>query len=163
MERILISSGGYKKVKQELENLKKERPEIIQSIKDAREEKNLNENAGYDAARERQGLLEARITHIESRMGVFEVIDLNTMEGTKVAFGATVELENIETEEKKTYTILGPDEADFEKGSISILSPVARAILGKEAGDEAIVDAPGKFQKEKSFSNFYPLKKLFLS
>ena len=75
MERILISSGGYKKVKQELENLKKERPEIIQSIKDAREEGDLSENAGYDAARERQGLLEARITHIESRMGVFEVID----------------------------------------------------------------------------------------
>ena len=97
-------------------------------------------------------MLEARITHIESRMGVFEVIDLNTMEGTKVAFGATVELENIETEEKKTYTILGPDEADFEKGSISILSPIAKTILRKKTRNEAIVDAPGEKIKYKILS-----------
>ncbi len=149
MERILISQSGYKKVKQELENLKKERPEVIQAIKEAREEGDLSENAGYDAARERQGILEARINNIEYRMGAFEVIDLDTMQGNKVAFGATVELENIDTAEKKTYTILGEDEADFTKGSISILSPFARAILGKEEGDEVTIDvAKGKMEYE---------------
>ena len=139
---IPISVEGYRQVEKELERLKQERPAIIQAIKEAREEGDLSENAAYDAARERQGMLEAKIAHIESRMAQFQIIDINTMSGDKAIFGATVELEDLDTGETKTYTLLGPDEADYAKGSISIHSPVGRALLGKEAGDEITVDAP---------------------
>ncbi|MCF8106767.1 MAG: transcription elongation factor GreA [Desulfohalobiaceae bacterium] len=142
MSEIHISVQGFEKIKKELEALKKERPAVIQAIKEAREEGDLRENAGYDAARERQGMLEARISHIESRLPRFQVIDLNTMGGDKVAFGATVEIENMETGEKKAYTLLGPDEADFNQGTISVYSPLARALLGQEEGAAVEVDAP---------------------
>ncbi len=139
---IPISKQGFKQLEQELERLKSERPAIIQAIKEAREEGDLRENAGYDAARERQGMTEARITYIESRMGQFQVIDLDMLSSDKVVFGATVEVEDVDTEESKTFTLLGPDEADFANGSISVLSPVGRALLGKEEGDEVTVDIP---------------------
>ena len=139
---IPISVEGYRRLEKELERLKQERPGVIQAIKEAREEGDLSENAAYDAARERQGMLEAKIAHIESRMAQFQVIDINTMGGDKAVFGATVELEDLDTGETKTYTLLGPDEADYANGSISIQSPVGKALLGKEAGDEVIVDAP---------------------
>jgi len=139
---IPISVEGFRQLEKELERLKQERPAIVQAIKEAREEGDLSENAGYDAARERQGMLEAKIAHIESRMAQFQVIDINTMGGDKVIFGATVELEDLDTGETRVYTLLGPDEADYAKGSISIASPVGRALLGKEAGDEIAVDAP---------------------
>ena len=139
---IPISVQGYRRLEKELERLKQERPAIIQAIKEAREEGDLSENAAYDAARERQGMLEAKIGHIESRMAQFQVIDINTMAGDKVIFGATVEVEDLDTGERKVYTLLGPDEADHTKGSISIQSPVGRALLGKEVGDEISVDAP---------------------
>ncbi|ACV68731.1 transcription elongation factor GreA [Desulfohalobium retbaense] len=149
MDTIPISVEGFEKLKQELENLKKERPEVIQAIKEAREEGDLRENAGYDAARERQGMLEARITYIESRLPQCNVIDLDTMGGDKVAFGATVEIEDMETEEVKRYTLLGPDEANVDQGSISVFSPLAKALLGKRVGDEAIVNAPrGRIEYE---------------
>ena len=139
---IPISQQGFAQLEQELERLKAERPAIIQAIKEAREEGDLRENAGYDAARERQGMTEARITYIESRMSQFQIIDLDTLNGDKVIFGATVEVEDVDTEEQKSFTLMGPDEADFSKGSISVLSPVGRALLGKEAGDEVTVDIP---------------------
>ena len=142
MESIPISTQGLAKIKAELEKLKAERPVVIQLIKEAREEGDLRENAGYEAARERQGMLEARINYIESRMGRFNVIDLATLDGEKVTFGATVEIEDLESSERKTFTLLGPDEADFNNGTISVLSPVARALLGKYEGDEVTVDAP---------------------
>ncbi len=149
MDTIPISVEGFKKLERELEALKKERPAVIQAIKEAREEGDLSENAGYDAARERQGLLEARINYIESRMPKFNVIDRSTMGGRKAIFGATVTVEDMETGERKTYTLLGPDEADFNNGSISILSPVAKALLGKEVGDEVVVNAPkGRIEYE---------------
>jgi transcription elongation factor GreA len=139
---IPISVEGYRQLEKELERLKQERPLIIQAIKDAREEGDLSENAGYDAARERQGMLEAKIGHIESRMAQLQIIDINTMGGDKAIFGATVELEDLDSGETKVYTLLGPDEADYANGSISIQSPVGVALLGKEAGDEITVDAP---------------------
>lgn len=139
---IPISVEGYKHLERELERLKQERPAIIQAIKEARDEGDLSENAGYDAARERQGMLEAKITHIESRMAQFQIIDVNTLKGEKAIFGATVELEDLDTGESKTYTLLGPDEADYASGSISVYSPVGKALLGKEEGDEITVDAP---------------------
>ena len=139
---IPISKQGYKKLEDELARLKSERPAIIQAIKEAREEGDLRENAGYDAARERQGMAEARIKYIESRMALYQVVDLDKLGGDKVVFGATVEVEDVDTEENRTFTILGPDEADPAKGSISFLSPVGQALLGKEEGDEVSVDIP---------------------
>lgn len=149
MDSIPITVEGFRKLERELDRLKRERPEIIEAIKVAREEGDLRENAGYEAARERQGMLEAKIKYIESRMGRFNVIDPKTLGGSRVAFGATVELEDLDTEEVKKYTLLGPDEADPNEGSISIASPVGRALLGKEEGDEVVVDAPrGKIRYE---------------
>ena len=149
MDSIPITVEGFRKLERELERLKRERPEVIEAIKVAREEGDLRENAGYEAARERQGMLEAKITYIESRMARFNVIDRKTLGGSRVAFGATVELEDLDTEEVKKYTLLGPDEADPDEGSISIASPVGRALLGKEEGDEVVVNAPrGKIRYE---------------
>ena len=142
MTNIPISVQGYKALEDELARLKSERPAIIQAIKEAREEGDLRENAGYDAARERQGMAEARIKYIESRMALYQVIDLDTLRGDKVIFGATVEMENVDNGETKTYTILGPDEADPTKGSISFLSPVGQALLSREVGDEVSVEIP---------------------
>ncbi len=139
---IPISVEGFRQLEKELERLKSERPAVIQAIKEAREEGDLSENAGYDAARERQSMLEAKISHIESRMAQFQVINIDTLKDDKAIFGATVELEDLDTGESKTYTLLGPDEADYANGSISIQSPVGRALLGREAGDEITVDAP---------------------
>ena len=142
MESIPISIQGLALVKAELEKLKKARPEVIMAIKEAREEGDLSENAGYHAARERQGMLEAKITYIESRMPNFTVVDLATIASDAVVYGATVTLEDVDTGETKEYTILGPDETDHVKGSISIFSPVGRALLGREEGDEISVNAP---------------------
>ncbi len=151
MESIPISVEGFERVKQELERLKAERPAIIQAIKEAREEGDLSENAGYDAARERQGMLEAKITYIESRMPAFNVVNLASVGGDKVIFGATVRLADLDTEEEREYTLVGPDETDFarDKGCISVFSPVGRALLGKQEGDEVTVNAPrGKINYE---------------
>jgi len=142
MNRIPISVEGYKRLEKELDELKKERPAVIQAIKEAREEGDLRENAGYDAARERQGMLEARINHIESRMIRFEVIDIDTLQSDRAVFGATVTVEDMDSGEQKTFTLLGPDEADHTKGTISIESPVGRALLGKQEGDEISVQVP---------------------
>ena len=142
MTSIPISVQGYKALEDELARLKSERPAIIQAIKEAREEGDLRENAGYDAARERQGMAEARIKYIESRLALYQIIDLDTLNGEKVIFGATVDLEDVDSGEAKVYTILGPDEADPSKGSISFLSPVGQALLGREEGDEVSVEIP---------------------
>lgn len=149
MSSIPISIEGFQRLEKELQNMKNERPEIIQAIADARAEGDLRENSGYHAARERLGLLEARISFIESRMPQFNIIDLKTLNGDKAIFGATVEIEDVDTGERKRYTLLGPDEAEPSRGSISIQSPVGQALLGKEVGDEIIVNAPrGKINYE---------------
>ena len=146
---IPISRQGLLALEAELAELKKERPQVIQAIKEAREEGDLRENAGYDAARERQGILEARISYLESRLQDVNVIDLNKLSGDKVMFGATVTIEDEDSGEQKKFTLLGPDEADYSRGSISTLSPLGKALLGKAEGDEVIVDAPrGKISYE---------------
>ena len=145
MESIPISVEGFERVKQELERLKSERPAVIQAIKEAREEGDLSENAGYDAARERQGMLEAKINYIESRMPRFNVVDPASLGGEKIIFGATVRLVDQDTDVEREYTLVGPDESDFlpkELNAISVFSPVGRALLGKEEGDKVTVDAP---------------------
>ena len=152
MESIPISRQGFERVKQELERLKSERPGVIQAIKEAREEGDLSENAGYDAARERQGMLEAKITFIESRMPRFNVVNPADLSGDKIIFGATVRLVDLDTDQEREYMLVGPDETDFipkEKNAISVFSPVGRALLGKEVGDDVTVDAPrGKIHYE---------------
>ena len=142
MSSIPISQEGYKLMKKELESLKKQRPEVSEAIRLAREEGDLRENGGYHAARERQGMMEARINFIESRMANYNVIDMKNLGGEKISFGATVELEDVESGEKKRYTLLGPDETGFCKGSVSILSPVGQALLGKSEGDEVVIMVP---------------------
>ncbi len=142
MSSIPISKQGYKNLEDELVKLKSERPAIIQAIKEAREEGDLRENAGYDAAKERQGMAEARIKYIESRLGLYQIIDLDKLSGDTVAFGATVCVEDIDSGEEREFTILGPDEAEPSKGSISFLSPVGQALLGRQEGDEVSVDIP---------------------
>lgn len=152
MESIPISVEGFEKVKKQLARLKAERPEVIQAIKEAREEGDISENGGYDAARERQGMLEAKITYIESRIPRFNVIDTTTLSGDTVTYGATVGLLDLDTGEEREYVLVGPDETDFlarELAAISVFSPVARSLLGKEVGDEITVDVPrGRIQYE---------------
>ncbi len=142
MSSIPISQEGYVLMKKELDQLKKARPEVSEAIRLAREEGDLRENGGYHAARERQGMMEARISFIESRMANYNVIDMAKLGGEKVSFGSTVELEDVETNERKRYVVLGPDETGFCKGSVSVLSPVGQAILGKTVGDEVIIMVP---------------------
>lgn len=154
--RIPISREGFHRLDKELSRLKSERPEIIEAIKNAREEGDLKENAGYEAARERQGMLEARIGYLESRMAQLNVIDLETLSGDKAIFGATVTVEDLESGEAKTFTLLGPDEADYASGSISVHSPMGMAMLGKEVGEEIVVDAPrGRLSYEITHIEFH--------
>lgn len=144
MERIPITLEGFTRLKTELERLKTvESPAVIEAIQEARGHGDLSENAEYDAAKERQGFIEARISELDSKMSRFDIIDISKMSGEKITFGATVTLENVDSGEEKVYKIVGPDESDISQGKVSILSPLARAILGKKAGDDAIVQAPG--------------------
>ncbi len=142
MSTVPITAQGYRRLVEELERLKAERPEVIEAISVAREEGDLSENAGYDAARDRQGMLEAKIRDIETRISRLCVIDLAECGGDKACFGATVEIAEIESGATRVWTLLGPDEADPGKGSISVLSPVGRGLLGKVEGDEVVVEAP---------------------
>ncbi len=144
MQRIPISRLGFERLRTELERLKTvESPLVVQEIAIARGHGDLSENAEYDAAKERQGLIEARISELDGKMSLFDVIDMENIKGDKVTFGATVILENIETDEIKKYRVLGPDEADITKGEISVLSPLSRAMIGKKEGDDILVVAPG--------------------
>ncbi|GMV13120.1 MAG: transcription elongation factor GreA [Polyangiaceae bacterium] len=143
VEKVPMTPRGAEKLKEELARLKEERPKISREIGVAREHGDLSENAEYHAAKERQGLVEARIKDLEDKLSRSEVIDPSSLSGDKVRFGATVTLLNVETEEESTYQIVGADEADLNQGTISISAPLARALIGKEAGDEIKVQLPG--------------------
>jgi len=136
---------GEKALRDELEHLKKEvRPKIVQAIAEAREHGDLKENAEYHAAREQQGFCEGRVQEIEAKLSNAQVIDIASLPVTgKVIFGVTVDLLNIETDEEITYKIVGEDESDIKNNKISVTSPIARALIGKEEGDVAVVNAPG--------------------
>ncbi|MBL4743291.1 MAG: transcription elongation factor GreA [Cycloclasticus sp.] len=145
MSKTPLTKKGAQSLKDELDILKNvKRPRITQDIAVAREHGDLKENAEYHAAREEQGLVEARVRDIESKLGNAQVIDISTLNANgKVVFGCTVELENIATEEAITYRIVGEDEADIKNNLISYASPFAKALIGKEEGDVAEVRAPG--------------------
>jgi transcription elongation factor GreA len=135
---------GAQRLKGELHRLKTvERPLIIQAIADARSHGDLSENADYDAAKERQGFIEGRISEIEAKLANAQVIDPAELDVAHVVFGATVELEESKSGERVTYQIVGDDEADIKHGKISVSSPIARALIGRGEGDTADVAAPG--------------------
>jgi transcription elongation factor GreA len=135
---------GAEKMREELAFLKsKKRHEIIAAIEEARAHGDLSENAEYHAAKEEQGMNESRIKSLEDRLARAEVIDPTTIKAEKVVFGATVTLVDAETEKEVIYQIVGEDEASIEEGKISITSPIARALIGREEGDIAVVHAPG--------------------
>ncbi|MFM2320688.1 MAG: transcription elongation factor GreA [Thiothrix sp.] len=147
MSRPPLTAAGAERLKAELNRLKTvERPRIVQAIAEAREHGDLKENAEYHAAREQQGFCEGRIQELESVLSLAQVIDVATVGAAnpgKVVFGATVELEEIKSAETITYQIVGDVEADLKLGMIAVSSPVARALIGKEEGDIAVVQAPG--------------------
>lgn len=138
-----MTPDGFSKLKEELEALKAERPLISKAIGAAIEEGDLKENAEYHAQKERQGMVEARIGKIEDAIARAEVIDPQTLGGDRVKFGARVSLEDVENGKVVEYRIVGPDEADVNDGTISVTSPVARALINREVGDEVRVKAPG--------------------
>jgi transcription elongation factor GreA len=145
MSKVPLTITGAELLRQELHNLKTvERPKVIAAIAEARSHGDLSENAEYDAAKERQSFVEGRIAEVEGKLGNGQIIDPKLLDADgRCVFGATVELEDLEGGAKVTYQIVGDDEADIKQGKISISSPIARALIGKFAGDVAEVQAPG--------------------
>ena len=145
MATIPLTKRGSEKLKEELHRLKTvERHAVINAIAEARAQGDLSENAEYDAAKDKQGFIEGRIMEIEGKLAAAQIIDPSALDaGGRVVFGATVDLEDEDSGDEVTYQIVGEDEADIKKGLISINSPIARALIGKEAGDVAAVQAPG--------------------
>lgn len=144
MNRIPLTVKGSEKLRAELEELKTvKRPKIIEAIATARAHGDLKENAEYHAAREQQSFAEGRIKDIEFKLSNAEIIDVTKLNANgRIVFGATVVVADEETDQESTYTIVGEDEADIKEGMISVTSPIARAMIGKEEGDLVVVDAP---------------------
>ena len=143
MEKILLTRAGYDALDAELKQLKSvERPAVIRAIAEAREHGDLSENAEYHAAREKQSFVEGRVKELEGTLGLAEVIDTKKLSGT-VKFGATVTLVDEDTDEERTYQIVGEPDADLDRGLLNIKSPIARAMIGKDEGDSVEVKAPG--------------------
>ena len=145
MATIPITKRGAEKLKAELHRLKTvERPAVINAIAEARAQGDLSENAEYEAAKDRQGFIEGRILEVEGKLSAAQIIDPTALDaGGRIVFGATVELEDEGTGAAVTYQIVGEDEADLKLGLINVGSPIARALIGKEEGDSAEVQAPG--------------------
>lgn len=144
MTNVPITPSGFKKLKDELERLiKVDRPHNIKAIAEARAHGDLSENAEYHAAKEKQSFIVGRIQELQSKIAQVTVIDPASISQDKIAFGAKVKVVDVDTEEEKVYSLVGPDESDIKNGMISILSPMARALIGKEEGDVATVKAPG--------------------
>lgn len=144
MNMVPMTAGGYATLKEELRwRQQEERPRIIEAISEARSHGDLSENAEYHSAKEQQSLNEGRVNELEDFIARAEVIDVAKLSGERIQFGATVVIVDQDTEEKKTYQIVGDQEADVKKGRISISSPVARALIGKGVGDAIEVNAPG--------------------
>lgn len=144
MEKIPMTAEGYDALEVELKRRKsEERPRIIQAIAEARAHGDLSENAEYHAAKEAQGMNEARVAELEEKIGRADVIDISKLSGDRVMFGATVTVVDEDTDEEKQYRIVGESEADAKEGKISITSPIARALISKSVGDSVEVHTPG--------------------
>ncbi len=145
MTRVPMTPEGHQKMKEELDRLLKEdRPKNIRDIAEARAHGDLSENAEYHAAKERQSFIEGRIQELQGKLAMADVIDPSKINQSRVAFGATVRVLDIGADEEYEFILVGPDEADVKSGKISISSPVARALIGKEVGDTAVVKAPAR-------------------
>ena len=143
-EKLPMTADGLSKLKSELENLKNsERPNIIKAIAEAREHGDLSENAEYHAAREKQSFIEGRISELENKISRAEVIDISSLDNSKVTFGATVTITDLSSNETNTYTIVGADESDIEKNLISISAPLGKALINKTINDVIEVTTPG--------------------
>ncbi|MGD8206731.1 MAG: transcription elongation factor GreA [Thiohalocapsa sp.] len=145
MKKVPLTARGAEQLRSELEQLKRvERPRIIEAIAEARAHGDLKENAEYHAAREQQGFVEGRIKEIEAKLSHAEIIDVSRLpQNGKVVFGTTVDVLEVEKDEEITFIIVGDDEADFKQNKISVGSPIARALIGKSEGEQAVVDTPG--------------------
>jgi transcription elongation factor GreA len=144
LERVPVTKEGYQNLKKELEKLKRvERPQNIRAIEEARAHGDLSENAEYAAAKDRQGFIEGRISDLEFKLANADIIETGKLPKDRAVFGCKVLLENIDTGEDVEYQLVGPDESDIERGRISILSPLGKAILGKKPGDELTLRVPG--------------------
>ncbi len=157
MKKVPITTRGAERLRQELHELKTvHRPRVIEAIAEAREHGDLRENAEYQAAKEQQSFIEGRIAELDAKLANAEIIDVSKINaGGRIVFGATVELINEATGQTVTYQIVGDDEADIKEGRISISSPIARALMGKEEGDIAVVKAPGGDQEYEIVSVKY--------
>jgi transcription elongation factor GreA len=144
MSSVPITKQGAEMLKEELHRLKtKDRPAVINAIAEARAQGDLSENAEYDAAKERQAFIEGRIADLEGKLGAAQIIDPSSLDADgRVVFGATVDLEDLDSGDKVTYQIVGTDEADLKLSKVSVTSPIARALIGKHGGDVVVVQAP---------------------
>ena len=140
-----ITKKGYEMLQKELERLiKKERPNVIKAIAEARSHGDLSENAEYEAAKDKQSFVEGKIQMLQAKLGELEIIDPSKGPKDKIVFGATVDLQDLETAEKRCYTLVGQEESDLKEGKISVQSPVGRALIGHRVGEEVVVTTPAK-------------------
>ena len=143
-ETIFMTPNGMNQLRLRMREIKEvDRPQNVRDIEEARAHGDLSENAEYHAAKEKQGFLETELREIEDKISRAQVIDPSTLDGDRVVFGATVALLNLDTDEEVTYSIVGVEEADVKAGTISYKSPIARGLIGKEEGDEVVVQVPG--------------------
>jgi transcription elongation factor GreA len=143
MQRVPITKSGYESLKNELQRLQREeRPVVIKAIEEARGHGDITENAEYEAAKEKQGLLESRIMDLTQKLGVCEIIEPSGEVNGRITFGSTVVMEDLETGEVTSYRLVGPYEADVRAGTISVTSPLGKALIGKEEGEEVRVQTP---------------------
>ena len=145
MQRVPLTPNGYRKLQEDLERLiKVDRPKNIQAIAEARAHGDLSENAEYHAAKEQQSFIEGRIQELKAKIAMAQVIDPASIKQSKIAFGATVKVLDVEAEEEYVFNLVGPEEADVKQGKISISSPVGRALIGKDVGDSVTIKAPAR-------------------
>jgi len=143
MQRVPITRDGYERLKTELQRLQREeRPAVIKAIEEARAHGDISENAEYEAAKEKQGLIETRINDLTQKLGFSEIIDPSDDDNGRITFGSTVVMEDLETGEVTSYQLVGPYEADVQAGTISVTSPLGKALIGKEEGEEVRVQTP---------------------
>ena len=143
MHRVPITKEGYERLKNELQRLQKEeRPLVIRAIEEARAHGDISENAEYEAAKDKQGLIESRIRDLTQKLGLCEIIDPSDEENGRITFGSTVVMEDLETGDVTSYRLVGPYEADVQAGTISVTSPLGKALIGKEEGEEVRVQTP---------------------
>ena len=148
MDRVPITRKGYDRLRTELQRLEQEeRPVVIQAIAEAREHGDISENAEFEAAKEKQALVEGKINDLHYKLSQCEIVEVAQGSAERVTFGSTVELEDLDTGEEVRYRLVGPYEADLNQGTISVMSPIGKALIGKEPGDDVKVQTPGGIKK----------------